>query len=1552
MQKRLLSVLLAFILMIQMFPIIAMANDLDADDLNTGDSLATGTDAVSLGFSLTSFADPWDGTTETEPTIEAGSYQIGLGAELAWFRTHVNNTAGCTSNAVLTADIDLNNYEWHPISMHGSINDNYAGLFDGDNHTISGLYINTAALNKGLFGTIVGATIKNLNVEGAIDCKTSNNIGGIVGRIQGAGTIEGCSFSGSVKGGYTGGIAGLINNSAGAKILNCFNEAAVTGTTAGGILGHSTQSAAIESCYNTGTIIGSNRSGGIVGQLSNGSLERCYNIGSVGGAASSGVGGIYSFSNITVKNCYYLYPEAETGDSRGNGSGSEKISSPDGLLAKLGTPFINDEYDINGGYPLLDWQMGNITAPDTTPSISLSGGTTIFVQADAGANETTISIALKNIDDSDIDIISWDVEAKNIGANAQDIVSWQTADGDDTHLVIKAKGGGAVTVTATVEVYGETLTATRDILVIPQITTAEIVNINNPGAVAMGQTVEVKVYVFGGNEYDYDNYPTLTYEWRYNSISSSASIPGTTGRTFDIPTTFGYEEWNYLYVEIKSDGAVVMEASDVRGQLRSEDYGKLYPVAYDESFTLPNIVKDNNPLTLPATHTVNGITANITWTSDNPGVISNSGIVTRPASETANVTMTARFEYGSKAFANNTFDITVYSDEAIKNETDKSYLEEAAQSLGQWYGPITPVYGTDTNIAAMLKADLAANGYADVDVSVKSIIEIYDGAAIAPNGDICYFYADPNRTQALWFGQYRVTFILSKGAEQLDVEDLIVNLYWDKSKVEAVMRSEILSGVTDQVVLAENSDKDNIMSDLVLPKVVDDKKWTQIEWTSSDPGAIFISNKNQGTADTLFTPFAGKIIRGEEDKEVTLTAKFIFRSTTLTESEIALYKVFTVKVNALAATEVDAIRAGLLKYLDTGFNAVGLRDYVTGQKLTEASGIYRASNDIQLPTTRDFGVDGKSYPITITSSDNDTISVPNIANAARVMVYRPMINEPTKTVTLTVTITDVAKGISASKKFIIEVQALSQSEIDDALALMDRVKTTYFDGLNDGRYADEFSVFGGLHSFHEAAWNSDKSDIDWIYDVRQSTNSGIIADELTNWADQEAWRAFRSSDMAIIDHETLHHISQPNEDTFVRIDSVLTHDVYRKYAQMYAGKPGYEIFEQLYKQPVRTYVMVEGKNHPHRSPEELKQMLSDAIACIDTPISAGFALFGTKQQATARVAAAMSASSEEVLINTTVSGLEAGTTVFGLFRKALADKGYTYKAVGSYVKSVTDAQGNTLSERDGGPNSGWIYTVNGKMPSIYMNGYSLKQGDEVVVRFTNDYTQENDFDGDDNNGGSPADDSPNDGEPAGGGTGAQTSTAASTPLTIYNATTAVANAIRINSVNANGVLIVRFQNISEVSKHVFDAMVKAATVKGIKAYFDSMNAQGVDVRLYIDPSAVIGDLNVAASTTNATTKATKNLFEKFFNNKAAVISFGHQGSFGDSINVAAKVDLTGMNTKNLVFYVYDKKTNTYRQIANPTYWIDSNGYLRFSTVFAGDIIVSDGALVKKQFLLK
>ena len=301
--------------------------------------------------------------------------------DLKTFRDMVNAEDSSSLCARLTADIDLGSEEWTPIySKSGCEKDYvttaYAGVFDGDGHTIRGLSINATTANQGLFSVINGATVKNLNVEGSV-ASSNNYVGGIVGKVQ-QGTIENCSFRGTVTTtkdkGYAGGITGTTVAQT-TQISGCVNTGSITGGTAGGIVGCAKYTE-IESCYNTGKINGTGNTGGIVGQSMNKTtVENCYSIGEV--SSTDNAGGIAGFNGVTdgIRNCYWTQPD--DGFKGGTGPKDEtsaKISSVEGLADKLGDVFTTDA----DGNVILKWQTGTAPAPKD-PQIIITGSSDLYM---------------------------------------------------------------------------------------------------------------------------------------------------------------------------------------------------------------------------------------------------------------------------------------------------------------------------------------------------------------------------------------------------------------------------------------------------------------------------------------------------------------------------------------------------------------------------------------------------------------------------------------------------------------------------------------------------------------------------------------------------------------------------------------------------------------------------------------------------------------------------------------------------------------------------------------------------------------------------------------------------------------------------------------------------------------------------------------------------------------------------------------------------------------------------------------------------------------------
>ena len=123
------------------------------------------------------------------------SFTLTNATQLAGLAQLVNE--GNTFNGktiTLGADIDLDGQEWTPI---GSIDNPFAGTFDGDGKTISNLVIGSGTY-LGLFGNInTPATIENLNIRNVSITGTSV-IGALVGSGH-TGTITNCSISGLIQ---------------------------------------------------------------------------------------------------------------------------------------------------------------------------------------------------------------------------------------------------------------------------------------------------------------------------------------------------------------------------------------------------------------------------------------------------------------------------------------------------------------------------------------------------------------------------------------------------------------------------------------------------------------------------------------------------------------------------------------------------------------------------------------------------------------------------------------------------------------------------------------------------------------------------------------------------------------------------------------------------------------------------------------------------------------------------------------------------------------------------------------------------------------------------------------------------------------------------------------------------------------------------------------------------------------------------------------------------------------------------------------------------------
>ena len=277
---------------------------------------------------LMPYGGAWAQTTK-RPASGDGTvnkpFLISTAAELAWFRDHVNeNYDNVKSSAKLTADIDLSDFchaaddskiekSWVPI---GNSNNKYQGTFDGNNKTITNLYINASQLNVGLFGCTYEGTIKNLTFEYANVTNTNNYVGVLVGKAFWGSTLQNIKISNTcqIKGGnYTGGIAGYLDGNA----YNCVNCATVQGIKyIGGLCGFysiSRTGNSMTACANYGNVTASSLGvGGLVGYFDSGTIQDCANYGGVkgtnyiagmAGSVNNGkIQNVFSYGNISVTN--------------------------------------------------------------------------------------------------------------------------------------------------------------------------------------------------------------------------------------------------------------------------------------------------------------------------------------------------------------------------------------------------------------------------------------------------------------------------------------------------------------------------------------------------------------------------------------------------------------------------------------------------------------------------------------------------------------------------------------------------------------------------------------------------------------------------------------------------------------------------------------------------------------------------------------------------------------------------------------------------------------------------------------------------------------------------------------------------------------------------------------------------------------------------------------------------------------------------------------------------------------------------------------------------
>lgn len=653
-------------------------------------------------------------------------------------------------------------------------------------------------------------------------------------------------------------------------------------------------------------------------------------------------------------------------------------------------------------------------------------------------------------------------------------------------------------------------------------------------------------------------------------------------------------------------------------------------------------------------------------------------------------------------------------------------LEAAKTLLSKNY---QPNFKTDKNLLTMAQARLTAGNIEGVTVAMKSAVTKKDlftdaRASIDLDGTLHYKWNDNGTTSSTNL-YCDAALILTCDGYTDEVESATVIIGLDEDRALEALRVQgrrivIPQELNDSTTLAsvphymvkegvdENDVDYNSSNDLHL--------WAEVTWQSSNTSVIGIGSNTT----KLYAPYTVKVSRPKTDTSVTLTAALTYSG----RDDLKVYFTYTVTVKG--TQKAIEYQEGLELWLSGGTQDPYGALYVpaTGAKID----VNNVTTDIHFPTTSDmrsvfadnYGADfdGKYTPILITSS-NESVVESLEANAARAWVYRPLPGQEDAKVTLTVKILSRPSGsgkdydnmrVLASKEIQITVPAMSQTEIDAAAAFMKKVCTedVYWEGIRKANTARD-NVTGDLWSFMEIV-----PDGDGYKFLRTSAESqwlGVKVDDIDGWYNSEQYRCFRSSVPSVVTHEKL-SVTKPQYNTHVKIDSVLTYVEYGKYYEKFSSDPAYAQFKQFYKQPVSTVVTVIGTTGIE---DPSVEDITITVNVTGSTFAPAFA---------------------DLTAATYTCKSNAYQTAWDALESVLTSNSYTYTGSGNYVTGVTDPAGCRLYAGDPahGEWSGWMYTVNGKMPMLdattyaTLDKYLLQANDRIDFYYVNCPTESGDHD--------------------------------------------------------------------------------------------------------------------------------------------------------------------------------------------------------------------------------
>lgn len=1130
----------------------------------------------------------------------------------------------------------------------GTDSNKFAGTLDGDNYTVSGL----AGTGGLVYYLSANGTVKSLCVDCAID--GTSNVGGIADKSEGR--IENCLVSGYIKGG----------------------DDVIFGV--GGIVGHGVAGNVISGCVSTADILFKysryavqNGAGGIVG-YTYGTVENCYFAGNVHTNAKSvsagGFGGLVGCarSNAVMKDCYTV--GAVTGPESSFGAVVGKVNS--------GATITNCAY--------LDTVAPQAAADGTTSG--MTARTADYMRTPEFAAEMGMHLDSGN-SNGGFPVLPWqggtpvdnaDLKAAAAAANALELRGMSAAD-----AAKKAKA----------DWYAETVLRFYDLT-------------------------------------DYNDKADLCEKYGIEEPGEAVT---------DLHDYFLNALQKHFYKELGLDAenADLLKA-DATGvyQLRG-----LTPVSSDPEEEEEIAQTYTGFLTLPASVTVpvegsGEKTVSLAWTADNALVNTATGALTAPAADKVTVTLTATLQSGA-ATKTKTFTLCLWSENAEKVQT----LEDIAAEFARKNTAVQPLQGVglydETNITQAFRRLLAEQGYADV--ADKAEITYVNGSAkangfdgtkvqyIADNGDIIYFTGDGTARQTVQYTglKFNITYAgvtkeitlratvgRSADAVQKLLESAAGSLNWE------LIRGENTNGATQSEVAGWTlyTVNDRITSNLTLPSSIAGHYDVKVQWGTRNTEWLYITNGTNGTNGTGVgtvnrplqpadgTPLPEKAGKFRLIARVTYDAFDDYTLAHITgDNGVEVYA--DVFFDATVAPFDSSVTSEMQNALAEKYQGL-LRDFVDKTKSVDTTAV---SDDMQMPRPallEKAGIMTDSYnqKVTMVSRTPDVLDF----NGYHAMVYRPLPGEEAAEARYVVTITTRSSGLLlARKEFSFTIQPFTQQELDGAAVFMTKALTgdVYWNGIKNEN-TDKTKVTSDLYPFAEICKNEDGT-LKYVRGTVNMTFDGIEADDIPGWLDTEKYRCFRSSRPSVIENELL-RVHQPEYNTTVTLDSVLTYTKYAQYWEKFGingteeSKERYKDFAQFYKQPIHIDLTVIGEKNA-ADPNE-NQTLTVKVK-VDGYNKNGHTFQG--------------------ISDFTFTGkANEDPTAWDAVKACLDSANYTYTGSGTYIKSITDAAGNTLKEKGDGKSSGWMFGIavkggNETLPKTTLDNTYLKDGDTLRLFFTDTY---------------------------------------------------------------------------------------------------------------------------------------------------------------------------------------------------------------------------------------